>query len=317
MNSQSPGFCLAFLAICVASCATETTPQTEILGRPPLFDRFEGSEWSEPVHVGAPISSPNRELRAQLSPDGLSLYLASNRPGGVGAFDIWVSRRACQDCPWQEPVNLGPNINSAGGDGSPALSADGLLLFFSGSRAGGYGGEDIWMSRRTDPNDDLSWGPPINLGPMVNSTGNEGGPTIATALAGEGANLYFSRAGDIYRARVSRDGEALDTAELAVELNDPTATENEPTVRSDGKEIFFWATAQRGGLGNTDIWVARRQSPHEPWSPPQSLGTISTAHTELSPAISHDGRTLFFAAGATRGGLGFQDIWMSTRRESR
>jgi len=112
-----------------------------------------GSEWSEPVHLDAPVNSAFRELGARLSPDELSLYFGSDRPGGLGAFDIWVSRRACLECPWEAPANLCPNINSFGGDGAPALSPDGLLLFFSGARAGG---EDIWVSRRSDPNNGLS-----------------------------------------------------------------------------------------------------------------------------------------------------------------
>ena len=123
MNGPFTTTCVALLALCAAGCSTETAPSTAILGSIPLLDRFEGSEWSEPIHVGAPISTPFRELRAQLSPDELSLYLASDRPGGVGAFDIWVSRRGCLDCPWEEPANLGPNINSAGGDGGPARAS--------------------------------------------------------------------------------------------------------------------------------------------------------------------------------------------------
>ena len=316
MNGSFTNTCVAFLALCTASCSTETAPSTAILGSMPLLDRFEGSEWSEPIHVGAPISTPFRELRAQLSPDELSLYLASDRPGGVGAFDIWVSRRACVDCPWEEPANLGPNINSAGGDGGPVLSKDGMLLFFSGSRAGGFGGEDIWMSRRTNPNDDLSWQPAVNLGPMVNTAGTEGGPAYAPALGGEGANLYFGRDGDLYRVRVSRDGVAQDAAAPVTELNHPTAMDAEATIRADGKEIYFWST--RPGSGGADIWVSRRKSANEAWSTPVNASEFNTAAADLTPALSHDGRTLLFAAGnAGRPGLGFQDIWMSTRRESR
>jgi len=159
---------LAVLTACI-DAATESS-------QAPQLHSFAGSEWSEPVHLDAPINSPARELAARLSPDELSLYFGSDRAGGVGAFDIWVSRRACLECPWGEPVNLGPNINSPTGDAAAALSPDGLLLFFSGgAREGGFGGEDIWVSRRTDPNDDLSWGPPVNLGPEVNTSVNEGG----------------------------------------------------------------------------------------------------------------------------------------------
>src|SRR5437773_10125359 len=122
---------------------------------------FAHSEWSEPVHLDAPVNSPFRELAAALSPDALSIYFGSDRPGptAFGAVDMWVSHRACLECPWGAPVNLGPNINSQRGDGSPAFSADGHVLFFSSARDGGEGGDDIWVSHRADANDDLGWEP--------------------------------------------------------------------------------------------------------------------------------------------------------------
>ena len=293
----------------LAACVTESSD----LPFAPLAHSFANSEWSEPVHLDAPINSPARELGASLSPDELSLYIGSDRPGGLGAFDIWVSRRACRDCPWEAPANLGSNINSAGGDGNPVLSPDGLLLFFSGSRAGGHGGEDIWVSRRMDPNDDLGWGPPVNLGPAVNTAGTEGGPSYVPALLGDQANLYFSRDGDIYQARVGRDGEVLAPAVPVGELN-TAATDNAPTVRRDGREIFFWST-RAGGMGGADIWMANRGSPADPWSAPSPLGApVNTPGADLEAKLSWDGRTLLFAAGANaRPSLGFQDIWMSVR----
>lgn len=297
------------------ACGTESSE----LPLGPQLHSFAGSEWSEPVHLDAPINSPARELGARLSPDELSLYFGSDRtPGGQGAFDIWTSRRACLECPWGEPVNLGPNINSATGDGAPALSPDGLLLFFSGgAREGGFGGEDILVSRRTDPNDDLSWGPPVNLGPAVNTAVNEHGPAYVPALEGGGASLYFSRAGDIYEARVTRDGQVVGPAVPVAELNHPTAIESEPTVRADGREIFFWSK-RTGGSGGADIWVATRRSPHDPWSPPQNLGPgINTSGADLTPGLSWDGRTLLISVGQeARPSLGFQDFWMMTRTPS-
>jgi len=274
--------------------------------------------------LDAPVNSPFRELGAALSPDELSIYFGSNRPDPTaqGAFDIWVSRRGCRECPWEDPVNLGPNINSPGGDGSPMLSHDGHLLFFSGSRAGGQGGEDIWVSRRTDPNDDLSWGPPVNLGPEVNTTANEGAPAYVPALAGGGASLYFERQGttlagsDIYEVRVTRDGEALGPATPVAELNS-SVEDLGARVRADGREVFFWS-ARPGGMGLSDIWVATRQNPHDAWSTPENVGPmINTPFADLTPSLSWDGRTLLFsAAPAARPSLGLQDIWMSTRTPS-
>jgi len=306
--------------ILILACNSSPTPPTLGISA----QSFANSEWSEPVHLDAPINSPFRELGAALSPDELSIYFGSNRPDPTaqGAFDIWVSHRACRECPWEDPVNLGPNINSTGGDGSPMLSHDGHLLFFSGSRAGGQGGEDIWVSRRTDPNDDLSWGPPVNLGPEVNTTANEGAPAYVPALEGGGASLYFDRQGttdagsDIYEVRVTRDGEALGPAARVAELNSPL-DDLGARVRADGREVFFWSD-RPGGMGLSDIWVATRRSPQDPWSTPENVGPmINTPRADLTPSLSWDGRTLLFsAAAAARPSLGLQDIWMSTRTPS-
>lgn len=310
---------VALLVGCERGSDVPSAPQAALAADAAASDPPQFSGWSEPVHLDAPVNSPYRELGAELSPDELSLYFGSDRPdpGAQGAFDIWVSRRACRECPWEEPVNLGPNINSPGGDGSPALSRDGLLLFFSGSRSGGEGGEDIWVSRRTDPNDDLSWGPPANLGPYVNTAGNEGGPTYVPALEGGAASLYFDRQGatlagsDMFQVRVTRDVEALEPAAPLADLNS-SSLDLGPTLRGDGREVFFWS--QR--VGGADIWGATRRSPHDPWSAPQALGPpVNTlVGGELQPRLSWDGRTLLFSGTASRGGsLGFQDLWMSTR----
>lgn len=278
------------------------------------------SEWSEPVHLGAVVNSASSEIGAELSLDGLSLYFGSDRPGGLGGVDIWVSRRACRECPWASPVNLGPNINSPEPDGGAALSPDGRLLYFSSARAGGEGGDDIWVSRRSNKKDDFAWGPPVNLGPVVNTGDHETGP-VAVRGSGEGGGytLYFVRGAtlagfDIYQVRVTRDGEALGEATPVAELNHPTLLDGDPVVRSDGRELLFWST-RPGGVGGADIWVATRPTVRDPWSTPQSLGLpVNTPGAELTPALSRDGRTLILSVGMNaRPSLGRQDLWMSTR----
>src|SRR2546425_7266874 len=89
---------------------------------------FANSEWSTPVHVDAPVNSAASEQSPALSPDGLSLYFGSNRAGGLGGLDIWVSRRASLDSPWETPINLGPSVNSPSDENAASFSADGHLL---------------------------------------------------------------------------------------------------------------------------------------------------------------------------------------------
>src|SRR5437660_2610324 len=93
---------------------------------------FAGSEWSEPVNLAA-INTGAADAQANLSPDELSLYFQSDRTGDA---DIWVSHRACRECDWEAPVNLGPVINTTFIENGPALSIDGHLLFFFSNRPG-------------------------------------------------------------------------------------------------------------------------------------------------------------------------------------
>jgi hypothetical protein len=283
---------------------------------------FANSEWSEPVNIGAPVNSGANEMNAALSPDELSLYFVSTRSGGQGGADIWVSRRATLDAPWGEPVNLGPNVNGSGLDAAPVVSPDGHLLFFSSDRAGGQGSNDIYVARRVDKSDDLGWGPAVNLGPDVNTTGFEAGGFYLQNAEDGPANLYFARgpnglALDIYVAAVTADGEPRGPAVPVTELNDPdpAVTDAHPSVRIDGREIFLHSS-RAGGFGGNDLWTSTRRSVHDPWSPPVNMGTpLNTEAGENQPTLSYDGRTLIFAS-TRAGGLGGSDIWMSTRTPS-
>lgn len=310
------------LLLCVAALACEGRPlASTALIRDPALAAASG-EWTEPVHLGPAVNSPYRELAPTLSMDGMALYFNSDRPtDGVDrdprlnlAFDIYVSRRACRECPWGTAQNLGMPVNgprTVDNDGAPALSHDGHLLFWSSNREGSVGGEDIWMSRRADPNDDLGWGEPVNLGPFVNSAAHESGPSYVAAAPGGHAQLYFGRQGTNWVVTISRKGEALGPA-VPLPVLDGWGS---PSVSVDGREMMLWSS-QKGGLGGTDVFVSTRQNPTAQWSEPVNLGPpVNTAGGELESAISFDGRTLVFSGTETRGtSMGRQDIWLSTRR---
>jgi len=283
---------------------------------------FANSEWSVPVSLseepgGEAINSPFNEQAPSLSPDGLSLYFGSNRPrpGGSTDTDLWVSHRSCTDCPWQTPVNLGPVVNSSVGDNGPSLSLDGHLLFFTSARTG-VGLNDIYVSHRANPKDDLGWGPPVLLGPGVNTTAFEAGAEYVQSAEDGVTNFYFNRgpsqaAQDIYVASITRDGETLGSGVVVAELSDETANDAAATVRTDGREILFGST-RINGLGGLDLWIATRPSVQDAWSPPENLAPLNSGANDQQPSLSSDGRTLFFASDRS----GNLDIWMSTRTPS-
>jgi hypothetical protein len=277
---------------------------------------LSSAEWSTPVPVGAPVNSAAAEMNSTLSPDELSLYFTSDRPGTVGPTDIWISHRECVTCPWQTPVNAGPPLNSAGQDAGPRFSIDGHLLFFQSDRTG-LG--DIYVTRRNNPNDDFAWGDPVLLGGDVNTaTGNEQAADYLQSAEDGSSNFYFNRMvgtvpPDIYYASVSRDGETRGPAVFVSELNS-TANDQHVTIRKDGRELFF-SSNRTGGMGSFDIYRSTRRSAHEPWSAPVGVAALNTVANDQQPSLSADSRTVIFTSSRT-GGLGGNDLWISTRSPS-
>ena len=303
--------------VLIASCETPAPVATPALQVRSELAAAAPSEWSEPVNLGAPINSPAADQSPALSADGLSLYFASDRPGGLGGVDLWVSRRATPESPWDTPVNLGAAINSPDIESGPDLSANGHLLFFQSSRPGGEGSNDIYVSYRADVHDDFGWGDPVNVGSGVNTSAGEFGPWYNEDGA-DGPVLYFARGPNntftqIYSAPVTRDGLSRGSAAPVAELNDPAFTQGHPTLEVNGREIVFYSN-RPGGLGGNDLWTATRRSVNDSWSPPVNLGApLNSSTGELLPALSRDGRTLLFTTNNRPGGLGGMDIWMSTR----
>jgi len=159
--------------------------------------------WSAPENMGPGVNSPSADSVPKLGRDGLTLYFASNRPGGSGNLDIWVATRRSRSEPWEAPVNLGQVVNGPGNDWSPAISASGLTLIIQSDRPGGLGGDDLWLATRDSHTS--TWGMPVHLGPDINSTSDDAKADISS----DGRSLLFmsTRPGgigslDIWEARV-------------------------------------------------------------------------------------------------------------------
>ena len=91
--------------------------------------------WSIPVNLGPTVNGKDMDASPSISSDGLELYFDSNRSGGQGEWDVWVTTRASLSSPWELPKNLGPLVNSEAGDGTPQLTRDGRTLYFASWRA--------------------------------------------------------------------------------------------------------------------------------------------------------------------------------------
>ena len=297
----------------LAACGGEDGSKAFLVGPlAPATTVVSDAAWSEPVNVGAPINSSFLEQSPFLTDHGRSLYFSSNRTGSTGLTDLWVSHRSCDDCSWETPINLGPAVNTTNGEAGPSLSVDGHLLFFNSTRATGRGMNDIYLSWRSDPNDDQGWEAPILLGPEVNTAGFEHTPFYVQTGADAGT-LYFTRgvaqgvSNHIWKVEINRSGETLAPATLS-ELSDPITSDAMATFSANGKEVIFASDRPPPHVG-FQFWGATRKSAKDGWSEPILLD-FPAAH--IHPNLSFDGRTLHFTSART-GSLGGQDIWMSTR----
>lgn len=149
----------------------------------------DGAGWGKPEALGHNVNSDADDYYPTLSGDG-TLYFSSNRPGGLGANDVYCARRDAHG-KWTAPMNLGPPVNGPGREYDPLVAPDGRWLVFASERPGGFGGADLYVSRRLP---DGTWGEPRNLGPSVNSPASEYTP----ALTPDGRTFLFTRgrAGD-------------------------------------------------------------------------------------------------------------------------
>jgi hypothetical protein len=160
--------------------------------------------WQASVNLGSAINTAANEIAAALFEDDLTgvitLYLASNRPGGFGEDDIYVST-LLPDETFDAPV-LVEELSTPSSDLQPAITRDGLEMFLSSSRPGTLGSLDLWVSTRSSTTD--PWSVPVNLGAPVNSAGAD----ARASLSFDGTELYFqsNRGGnaDFYRSTRSR-----------------------------------------------------------------------------------------------------------------
>lgn len=139
--------------------------------------------WSARMNAGPKVNSTFWESAPCLSPDKSELYFSSNRPGGYGGIDLYVSRMMANG-KWSEAVNLGPNINTAGDETGPYMHADNQTLYFTSNGHPGYGGEDIYMAKRTED----GFAKPYNLGFPINTIHNESTLTVTA----DGSKAYYA-----------------------------------------------------------------------------------------------------------------------------
>ena len=162
----------------------------------------EGWSIPEPVEIENYYNN-NNYISVTYSPSGKTLILSIEREDTYGCKDLYVSHRGTEGT-WSEPLNMGPDINTFGDEISPFLSADNTTLYFATYARPGYGGYDIFLTRRLDETW-VSWTRPVNLGSSINSSGGDAYFTIPAS--GEYSYLVSARntfgSADIFRVKVA------------------------------------------------------------------------------------------------------------------
>lgn len=253
-----------------------------------LIGSWEEGKWSSPERLEAPISTGYLEIEPLINATGDKLYFHSNRPagglqgnpllspfvttsffiptylaeaklgvsvlGGFGLGDVWVSYRV--NGVWSEPQNLSdvpgePPVNTAFHDHCLSFSADGNEAFWTSTRPGGFGGNDIWTSRRVDG----KWSAPENLGPNVNGLGDEH-HSIPTP---DSRSLYVTSlqdggygGDDTYITTRDEDGKWGPLVNLGPIINGP-GDDRCPAWTPDFK-IFLFDSTRGDGFGSLDLW---------------------------------------------------------------
>ena len=324
MDTQRPG--VVIIAALAVACSDRTpTDALELRKVRANEEAIAWSDWSAPLNLGPVVNSDSADQHPGISKDGLSLYFGSNRAGGYGGLDLYVTRRDNLEAPWGPPVNLGPLVNSDAPDFAPNFTPGGHQLFFHSGRSGGCGALDLYVARRRDRQDAFGWEAPANLGCVVNSAFDDAGPTVVEDEATGVTTLTFNSSRpsgpgglDIYQSTRVGDAGAFGPAVLIPELSGPFR-DTRTAISRNGLELFLSSdvTGRVGGIGGQDIWSSARATTADPWSTPVNLGAgVNTTAFDGGPALSFDGTTLYFFSNRS-GGSGGNDLYVTTRSRLR
>jgi WD40-like Beta Propeller Repeat len=218
---------------------------------------------------------------------------------------------------WSAPVNLGAIVNSAFNDFGPAISKNGLSLYFTSIRPGGFGEQDIWVSQR--PGLGEPWGPPTNLGPNVNTPFNESVP----AFSRDGHWMFFNSnqpggfgAADIWaswRVHTHDDFAWQPPVNLGSGVNTASADLGASFFENEegGIPLLFFGSDRAGGAGGADIYVSALAADGS-FGPATLVPELNSPQADQRPAIRFDGLEIFLFSDRL-GSLGGNDLWAFTR----
>jgi outer membrane protein OmpA-like peptidoglycan-associated protein len=224
-----------------------------------FYASFKHKEnWRRAFNIGAPLNTVVNEGGHSLTADGSTMFFTicpdigfgyGEGRNGYGSCDIFVT--FLRNGKWSSPKNLGPKVNHKKHDAQPSMSSDGRTLYFSSTRPGGYGENDIYVTYLTE----RGWSVPQNLGSIINTPGREEGVFIHP----DNQTLYFSSNGhpglgdnDLFMSKRKNDGSWGKPLNLGYPIN---TSKNDFDFTVDAMGDYAYLTSDRdGGFGDWDIY---------------------------------------------------------------
>lgn len=236
-------------------------------------------KWSKAKPLTGDINSPQFNEGAQnISQDGTWLiFTGCNFPEGMGSCDLYIS--FLTKTGWSRPQNMGRSVNSRAWESTPSLSPDKRDLYFSSNMQGGFGGNDIWVCHREDG----TWSKPYNLGPAINTSGNEGTPFIHA----DNLTLYFNSNGhpgysdqpDLFVSAKNTDGSWGTPRNMGYPVN-TIDDEGSLIVTADGRTAYY-SSDRANGKGGLDIYSFELRKDLRPLKTLWVKGQVYDAKTKV------------------------------------
>jgi hypothetical protein len=258
--------------------------------------------FGKPVALTSLNTSADEE-HADLTPDELTIYFSSTRPGGAGGFDIYQATRASTSAPFGNVVPV-PGINTAGEERVPRMAADRLSMIAMTAAAAGAA---LHIAMATRP------GATAAFTALRDVPGINNAPDNADPYPLPGGNVLYlvsDLAGNYGLYRTAKVNGSFSTPTLVPGVNlDTTAVENNVVVTQDELTLFFGST-RPGGTGSWDIYEARRAHAADGFGAPIELTVLDTAGADVPNWISPDGCVLYFSRQEAN--VGYQ-LYMASR----
>jgi outer membrane protein OmpA-like peptidoglycan-associated protein len=205
--------------------------------------------WSQATNIGTTINTESNEASVGISPDGQTILIYKDDNGDGNIYSTTLNGDT-----WAKPIKLNENINTKYWEPSAYFSADGNTLYFVSNRPGGFGGRDLYTSKKTPEGD---WAKAKNMGPAINTPYDEDAPFIHA----DGVTLSFSSNGhntmggfDIFNSILSNDSIWSEPMNVGYPIN-TTDDDAFYVISPDGLNAYF-SSFREGGFGEKDNYMA-------------------------------------------------------------